>query len=170
MEKTSPISKMLNFVRFKRIARGDSPMPQEATSAVAGLQSFLDDVASTQRPQQQHDWFQIDVAAMFSSTPIMAHELNKETGAALLFLNESLVLLCPEQTILHHFPRHLIHCFVEDCRTQHQEEQDVVYRIELFSISPLEEQLCWVVKSMSEHEVPRLQAQVARWLGWLNRS
>ena len=125
---------MRNFVRFKRIARGGLSMPQEMTSSVAGLQSFLDDVASTQRPQQQHDWFQIDVAAMFSSTPIMAHELNRETGAALLFLNESLVLLCPEQTILHHFPRHLIHCFVEDCRAQELGDQDIVYRIELFSI------------------------------------
>ncbi len=145
-------------------------MPQEVTSGVAGLQSFLDDVASTQRSQQQHDWFQIDVAAMFSSTPIIAHELNRETGAALLFLNESLVLLCPEQTILHHFPRHLIHCFVEDFRNQRAENGEMVYRIELFSISPLEEQLCWVVKSTSEHEIPRLQAQVARWMGWLNRS
>ena len=106
---------------------------------------------------------------MFSSTPLLHHELDRESGESLLFLHDSLVLLCPQQRILHHFPRHLIHCFVEDRRHHVVREDTAVFRAELFSISPLEEQLCWISKCDEDHEVPVVQQRISRWMRWLNR-
>lgn len=145
-------------------------MRTKGLSEEAGLQAFLDHLSQCDLPVSQQDWFQIDIAAMFGDTPIHFHELNPMTGESLLFLNESLVFLCPQQSIIHHFPRSLIHCFVEDRRRHILIVDEPVFKAELFSISPLEEQLCWVVQGMSEVEVPQIQANVARWMAWLNRT
>ena len=112
-------------------------MPSQEVSTDAGLQQFLDDLTQCNLPPRQHQWFHIDVAAMFSSTPIHAHEVDQDNGKSLLFLNDSLVLLCPQQHILHHFPRQLIHCFVEDRRHHVLHDDEPVFRAELFSISLL---------------------------------
>ncbi|MGB1588666.1 MAG: hypothetical protein ACPHJD_07620 [Poseidonia sp.] len=145
-------------------------MPEQEVSGDAGLQSFLDDLTRCRLPPHQHQWFQVDVATMMANTPIHFHELDKENGKSLLFLNESLVMLCPEQHVVHHFPRHLVHCFVEDRRHHLTVDDDTQFRAELFSISPLEEQLCWVEHSPSVHDVPTIQSKVAKWMAWLNRS
>jgi hypothetical protein len=145
-------------------------MPKQEVSGDAGLHAFLDALSECNLPPRQHEWFHVDVSAMFSTTPIHFHEVDVGTGKSLLFLGESLALLCPQQHLVHHFPRHLIHCFVEDRRHHVLLDQEAVFRAELFSISPLEEQLCWVADGLSEHEIPALQAKVAQWMGWLNRA
>ena len=143
-------------------------MAAQETSADAGLHAFLDDVSQHPLTKAQQQWLHLDVATMFASTPILDHEINTEREKTLLFLKESLVLLCANERIVHHFPRHLIHCFVDDQRGDDTANEHL-FHAELFSISPLEEQLCWVADGHSEHEVPHLQAKVAQWMGWLNR-
>ena len=170
MEKQFLFGKNKRFVGFKKKPCQWNLMPSQEVSTDAGLQQFLDDLTQCNLPPRQHQWFHIDVAAMFSSTPIHAHEVDQDNGKSLLFLNDSLVLLCPQQHILHHFPRQLIHCFVEDRRHHVLHDDEPVFRAELFSISPLEEQLCWVINSAEEHQVPVLQAKIAKWMAWLNRA
>jgi hypothetical protein len=144
-------------------------MPEQQASKDAGLQHFLDDISQCELAPRQLEWFHLDVATMFSESLIQSHELEHSTGKSLLFLEQSLVLLCPEQHILHHFPKSLIHCFVEDRRHHVLMADEAVFRIELFSISPLEEQLCWVASSSDPHDVPALQTTAAKWMAWLNR-
>lgn len=158
-----------SFVGFKKKPRGVQPMPEQEVSADAGLHAFLDDLSQCQLPPLQHQWFHVDVATMMANTPIHFHEVDEDNGKSLLFLNDSLVMLCPQQHLLHHFPRHLVHCFVEDRRHHVLVNDEPLFRVELFSISPLEEQLCWVAHSPNEHEVPTLQSKVAKWMAWLNR-
>ena len=159
-----------HFGGFKRKPPYKVNMRAKGYSEEAGLQAFLDHLSQCDLSVSQQDWFQIDIAAMFGDTPIHFHELNPLTGESLLFLNESLVLMCPQQSIIHHFPRQLIHCFVEDRRRHILMDDEPVFKAELFSISPLEEQLCWMVQGQSELEVPQIQAHVARWMAWLNRT
>jgi hypothetical protein len=157
-------------VGFKKKPRGPHPMPEQEVSGDAGLHGFLDALNACDLLPRQQEWFNVDVAAMFASTPIHFHELDRDTGKSLLFLKDSLTLLCPQEHVLHHFPRHLIHCFVDDRRHHVLMDDDPVFRAELFSISPLEEQLCWVAQSANEPDVPALQSKIATWLAWLNRS
>jgi len=46
---------------------------------------------------------------------------------------------------------------------------DTLFRAELFSISPKDEQLCWEKCCNSEVDIPNLQSKVSNWIGWLNR-
>jgi len=156
-------------VGFKNNSRFVVMMRAEHANCEAGWQEYLDHISKCDLPQRQQEWLHIDVRAMFSSTPLLHHELDRESGESLLFLHDSLVLLCPQQRILHHFPRHLIHCFVEDRRHHVVREDTAVFRAELFSISPLEEQLCWISKCDEDHEVPVVQQRISRWMRWLNR-
>ena len=78
-------------------------------------------------------------------------------------------MLCsPSSGKMQHFPKHLLHCFVDDNREKCSEHDGVLFRAELFSISPTEEQLCWEHCCRSEMEVPEVQSRVAHWLSWLN--
>lgn len=155
---------------FKNKFGHDFLMRAEHASNEAGWQEYLDHVSRCDLSQRQQDWLQVDVRAMFSSTPLVHHELESSSGESLLFFSESIVMLCPQQRILHHFPRHLIHCFVEDRRHHAIRDDDVLFRAEIFSISPLEEQLCWVTQCEEAHEIPSIQQRIARWMRWLNRA
>ena len=79
------------------------------------------------------------------------------------------MLCCPKSGRIHHYPKHLLHCFVDDNRSKSIDVDGVLIRAELFSISPNEEQLCWECSCRSELEVPEMQSKVSRWLSWLNR-
>jgi len=157
------------LVGFKKKPNRHFIMPEQEVSGDAGLHGFLEALNASELLPRQQEWFNVDVAAMFATTPIHFHELDIATGKSLLFLKDSLALLCPQEHVLHHFPRHLIHCFVDDRRHHILTEGEAVFRAELFSISPLEEQLCWVAQSSDEHDVPALQSKIALWLSWLNR-
>lgn len=131
------------------------------------LQNFLDTISSLQLTNRQNEWYQIDVSTLLSQSQIQLFE-TKPTGESIVFLKNSLVLCCPKQAIIRHFPKQLIHCFVEDTRAVLDENSSSMFRIELFSISPIEEQLNWEIQTSNHTDIPELQSKAAEWLHWLN--
>jgi hypothetical protein len=131
------------------------------------LQNFLDTVSSLQLTNRQHEWYQIDVSTLLGQSRIQWFE-TKPSGESIVFLKNSLVLCCPKQAIIRHFPKQLVHCFVEDSRGILDENSSSLFRIELFSISPIEEQLHWTIQTSNHTDIPELQSKAAGWLHWLN--
>ena len=119
-------------------------------------------------PRSFSQWYNVDVASLLNGSSIVGHELDPDSGTSLIFLKRSAMLCCPQSGRIHHFPKHLLHCFVDDNRTNQKDAGGVIMRAELFSISPKEEQLCWECSCISELEVPEIQSKVSRWLSWLN--
>ncbi|MAL51700.1 MAG: hypothetical protein CL991_03440 [Euryarchaeota archaeon] len=155
------------MLAFKK-AGGSEPNVATA-EGVARLQTFLDDVANLELPDAQHQWYQVEVAAMLDGSEILMHEVQPLTGAALLFMNNGVVLAEPCCRGLRQYPRHLLHLFVEDFRgTPSIDADGLLYRVELFSISPADEQLCWLHECREEHDIPAAQTSTARWMRWLN--
>ena len=99
---------------------------------------------------------------------LIGHDIDEATGASLLFLEKSVMMCCPNSGRMHHYPKHLLHCFVDDKRNMPMGADGVIFKAELFSISPSEEQLCWEEICRSEMEIPLIQNKVSRWLSWLN--
>lgn len=133
------------------------------------VQAFLDEATAAVAVEDHATWYQVDVATFLEGTPIQHHEIDPCTGDALLFLRDSLLFCCPSAGILHHFPRHLIHCFIHDHRIEpHPSDPDLLLRCELFSVTPEQEQLCWVRECLEEHQIPATQRAVATWMRWLN--
>ena len=132
------------------------------------VQQYLDDVSRLNISPDQTQWYNVDVANMLSDTCIMGHEVDESSGSSLLFLERSVMLCCPESGSMHHFPKNLIHCFIDDNRSKCDSPDGVLLRAELFSITPKGEQLAWERCCRSEMEVPSVQNVVARWLSWLN--
>ena len=132
------------------------------------LQHFLDSISSISMSNKNRDWYNVEVTAAIDGCSIKGHEINPSTGSAIIFLRNSLMLCVPEKGHLAHYPRNLVHCFLDDFRKNGQDANGAVMRAELFSISPSEEQLAWELMCYSEHEVPNIQASVSRWLRWLN--
>ena len=144
-------------------------MPADSLCQEERMQIFFDEISQLDISPSQQQWFQIDVSAMLEGNTILDHEVNTDTGEALLFLPRSLVMLCPTQTTIHQYPRDLIHCFVEDYRSKsNPDEPNLIFKAELFSISPADEQLCWVRECTHLHHIPSVQANVAKWMRWLN--
>ena len=143
-------------------------MSQEETVSQLRIQEYLDDVSGLDIPHSHSQWYNIDVASLLNGSSIEGHELDPSTGSSLIFLSRSVMLCCPESGRIHHYPKHLLHCFVDDNRAKSNEADGVLMRAELFSISPKEEQLCWECCCRSELEVPEIQSKVSRWLSWLN--
>lgn len=144
-------------------------MAPEEAMAHAACQAFLDDMSSVSLNSRERDWFAIDVQTILDETPILHHEINSSTGDALLFLKSSLMFCSPKAGKMQHFPRHLVHCFVDDQRMVEKNGGDVMFRGELFSVTPHEEQLCWTLECGCESEIPTVQRRIARWMAWLNR-
>ena len=90
------------------------------------------------------------------------------TGECLLFLEKSLVWCSPRTGQVQHHPKHLIHCFVDDYRLGKRKEGDPLFRGELFSITPQNEQLCWLLESNEQKDLPHIQQKVSKWMAWLN--
>jgi len=148
--------------------RFDELVTTESSYSSEPLQAFLDSVSSLSLDHKYHEWYNVEVAAAIDGCKIQGHDVNPDSGKSLLFLKRSVVLCVPEQGHIAHYPRHLIHCFVDDFRHNGKNEEGIVMRAELFSISPSEEQLAWEIKCLSEREVPEVQSNVSRWLQWLN--
>jgi len=155
-------------VVFKWDGGNPGTMSGEETGSQLRVQEYLDDVSELDIPSSQTQWYNVDVASLLTSTKILGHEVDKCTGNSLLFLEKSAMLCSPSSGKMQHFPKHLLHCFVDDNREKCSEHDGVLFRAELFSISPTEEQLCWEHCCRSEMEVPEVQSRVARWLSWLN--
>jgi hypothetical protein len=47
-------------------------------------------------------------------------------------------------------------------------KRNLIFRGELFSVTPHDEQLCWILECRKEAEVPPAQKTVAGWMSWLN--
>lgn len=131
-------------------------------------QEYLDEVSSLGLSPSYSTWYNVDVATLLNRTRIVGHEVDSETGQSLVFFDRSVMLCCPASGKMHHYPKHLLHCFVDDNRCDCSEHDGVLFRAELFSISPKGEQLCWEACCRSEMEVPEVQTKVSRWLSWLN--
>ena len=130
-------------------------MAREESVHLLRRQEYLDEVSSLDLPSSYAAWYNV-------------HEVDTETGQSLVFFDRSLMLCCPVSGKMHHYPKHLLHCFVDDNRCDFSDQDGVLFRAELFSISPTGEQLCWEACCRSEMEVPEVQTKVSRWLSWLN--
>ena len=137
-------------------------------SSQGRIQEYLDEFSSLRLSREEFDWYNIDVASMLNHIHLLGHEINDSDGSSLLFLEKSAILCCPEDAVIHHFPKNMLHCFVDDYRRQGSQDDGILLKAELFSISPSQEQLCWERCCRSELEVPSLQSAVSKWLGWLN--
>ena len=143
-------------------------MSAEETMGQLRVQEYLDDVSELDIPSAQTEWYNVDVASLLIGSKVLGHEVDQSTGDSLLFLERSVMRCSPSEGKMQHFPKHLLHCFVDDFRCECNEHDGVLFRAELFSISPTEEQLCWERCCRSEMEIPDVQSRVARWLSWLN--
>ena len=144
-------------------------MSQEEAVSQLKIQEYLDEVSGLDIPLSHSEWYNIDVASMLNGTRIEGHDIDPISGSSLVFLPSSVMLCCPKSGRLHHYPKNLLHCFVDDNRSTSNEVDGVLIRAELFSISPKEEQLSWELCCTSELEVPEVQRKVSRWLSWLNK-
>ena len=144
-------------------------MSQEEAVSQLKIQEYLDEVSGLDIPLSHSEWYNIDVASMLNGTRIEGHDIDPISGSSLVFLPSSVMLCCPKSGRLHHYPKNLLHCFVDDNRSTSNEVDGVLIRAELFSISPKEEQLSWEFCCRSELEVPEVQRKVSRWLSWLNK-
>jgi len=143
----------------------------DALGPVAQLrvQEFLDGVAQSGLTNDVIEWYNIDVTAVLEGCPIHGHELNPSDGSALIFLKKSVVHCLPKEGRMLHYPKHLVHCFVEDHRYGETFDDDgLVLRAELFSISPTGEQLQWEMLCRTPNEVPDVEQVIASWMRWLN--
>ena len=144
-------------------------MAPEEQMSHASSQAFLDSVSQLPLSDKEKDWYNVDVKTVLGSTRIVNHEVNPDNGDALVFLKSSLMYCNPREGRLQHFPRNLVHCFVDDFRMRNEEkERDLIFRGELFSVTPHEEQLCWILECQKEVDVPPAQKAVAEWMSWLN--
>ena len=96
------------------------------------VQQYLDDVSRLDISPDQTQWYNVDVASILSGTKILGHEVDESSGSSLLFLERSVMLCCPESGRMHHFPKHLLHCFVDDNRSKCDAPDGVLLRAELF--------------------------------------
>ena len=144
-------------------------MAPEEQMSHASSQAFLDSISELPLTSKQKDWYNVDVRTVLGATKIVNHEVNMENGDALVFLKSSLMYCNPHEGRLQHFPRNLVHCFVDDFRMGSERNDDgLIFRGELFSVTPHEEQLCWIRECKEEIDVPPAQKAVAEWMSWLN--
>ena len=87
------------------------------------VQEFLDEVSSLNLPKKYSDWYQVDVSTMLSNCQVVNHEIDTVSGDSLVFLKSSLLFCSPELGVMRHYPRSLVHCFVEDKRKKKEEQR-----------------------------------------------
>ncbi len=134
------------------------------------LRDFLDKLCDHSFPPDVQKWYNVDVRSILGDVLIESHDVDPDTGSSLLFCPKSAIYCDPSTTVVHHFPRHLIHCFVDDLRhSPDPSDPNSIFRIEMFSVSPRNEQLSWHRCTERVEDIPGLQAQASRWLDWLNR-
>jgi len=151
--------------------RCDGDMVQGRASFDLGRQEFLDSLVDHHLSKPVVDWYTLDVLTTIGESKIIEYDINEPTGQSLLMLKNSAILCNPETLSLRHYPRHLLHCFVEDLRKQPDPDlPGAVFQIELFSVTPRHEQLSWTHCAHNEREIPSLQSAAGRWMNWLERS
>ena len=91
-------------------------MESAETVSQENVQRFLDDVSNLKLEKSFNDWYQVDVAAVLDGCKIKKHEVDEVSGDSLVFLKSSLLFCSPELGVMRHYPKNLVHCFVEDKR------------------------------------------------------
>ena len=146
-------------------------MNTAGSASHAEVQAFLDDVSELKLAKKQNDWYQMDVSAVLDGCEIQGHEVDEASGDSLVFLKSSLLFCSPGLGVMRHYPRSLIHCFVEDKRTIiSTRDERFLFKAELFSVTPDSEQLSWIRACNSHNEVSFTQSVVSGWMKWLNQS
>ena len=141
----------------------------DSASSHLRVQEFLDEVCNLESCENHITWYNVDVATMLEGCRILGHTTNAENGSAVIFLNESVVVCNPKEGSIQHYPKSVVHCFVDDRREKSERDEDEpLFSMELFSLSPRDEELCYILSCQDEQDIPNLQNEVARWLGWLN--
>jgi len=150
----------------------DNIMNTAGTVSHEEVQAFLDEVSSLDDLSDKgKDWYQVDVSAVLEDCDIQGHEVDIVSGDSLVFLKSSLLFCSPELGVMRHYPRSLVHCFVEDKRSNRDiENEELLFRGELFSVTPESEQLCWVRDCNFDHEIPPTQKIISAWMKWLNQA
>ena len=82
------------------------------------VQAFFDEVLSLVLSDKHIEWYQVDVSAVLDGCEIQGHEVDEVSGDSLVFLKSSLLFCSPELGVIRHYPRSLVHCFVEDKRVK----------------------------------------------------
>ena len=148
----------------------DGAVVQGRTSLDSGRQDFLDSLVDLRLSKSVVDWYTLDVLTTIGESRIIEYDVNESSGKSLLMLNYSAILCDPETLCVRHYPRHLLHCFVEDLRKHPDPSHPgAVFQIELFSVTPKHEQLSWTHCAHNEAEIPSLQSAAGRWMNWLER-
>ena len=98
------------------------------------VQEFLDEVSSLNLPKKYSDWYHVDVSTMLSNCQVVNHEIDTVSGDSLVFLKSSLLFCSPELGVMRHYPRSLVHCFVEDKRKKKDLEMRIYYSVENYSL------------------------------------
>ena len=75
------------------------------------VQEYLDDVSNLNLSFSKSQWYNVDVAALLVNCKLISHDIDEATGSSLLFLEKSVLLCCPNSGRMHHYPKHLLHCF-----------------------------------------------------------
>ena len=130
-------------------------MTTESAYTSERLQAFLDSVASMSLEHKFHEWYNVEVAAAIDGCKIHGHEVNSDSGSSLLFLNKSAVLCVPKKGHIAHYPRHLIHCFVDDSATM--VNMMMGWLCELNYSASLQVKNNWLGKSNADQSVMSLQ-------------
>tara|TARA_B100000767_G_scaffold250403_1_gene252633 strand:- start:469 stop:912 length:444 start_codon:yes stop_codon:yes gene_type:complete len=134
------------------------------------VQAFIDEVLALNLSKKHSEWYQVDVAAVLDGCQIQGHEVDSASGDSLIFLKSSLLFCSPELGLMRHYPRSLVHCFIEDKRSNRDpEDEELLFRGELFSVTPESEQLCWVRDCTDNNEIPSTQSKISSWMKWLNQ-
>jgi len=135
------------------------------------VQAFFDEVLGLGLSNKHAEWYQVDVSAVLDGCEIQGHEVDEASGDSLVFLKSSLLFCSPELGVIRHYPRSLVHCFVEDKRVKPDPaDEELLFRGELFSVTPESEQLCWVRDCTIDYEIPSTQRIISSWMKWLNQA
>ena len=108
-------------------------MNTAGTVSHAEVQAFFDEVLSLKLSDKHNEWYQVDVAAVLDGCDIQGHEVDQASGDSLIFLKSSLLFCSPELGVMRHYPRSLIHCFVEDKRSKRMRKMKSYYSGESYS-------------------------------------
>jgi len=157
-------------IYLKGVRMSDNSMNTVESVSHAEVQAFLDEVLALDIPKKYSDWYQVDVSAVLDNCQIQGHEVDEVSGDSLVFLKSSLLFCSPELGVMRHYPRSLVHCFVEDKRPEKTDDEELLFRGELFSVTPEAEQLCWVRDCTNNHEIPVAQSIISGWMKWLNQA
>jgi len=144
-------------------------MNSDEATAHLRVQEYLDDISELNLTHEHSQWYNVDVASLLSNTHILGHEIDSNSATSLIFLDRSVMFCCPKSGKIHHYPKHLLHCFVDDKRGKYHDNDGTIFRAELFSISPKDEQLCWEKCCVSEIDIPKIQFKVSKWISWLTK-